>query len=564
MMVFDFEKLTISGDKKSHEFVFLFSDENSAFLNEQKRFMLSLKKDGLKAYTSFVFEQDGVRKHVLGQPETVSYNEIPDDTTGVDVHENRFVGDVADTMWELFNQSEEPVYKFSQTGIVKPTIRITPNKYQNIHFANEIAYILTKKLNEVYDMNISVAGFKEAPTNALIFAQMPWLLKEFRNNPTKSKLRVPSPFASKYYIEYFFTDNIVESINKFFKDQDIKTNKPLRKFVFSNLLIYFHGKHKISQIELRSAVMERYVSDFQTYRYKDEASNTVICYEYNELNLDVLSDLKFLSNILSPDCILEILQYHRENLKSHRSFSIRSSDERNFIDFMSKLSLSKRKRLLKDHIDHAAKAENLLNDTIRQYVAYSNPESIPKTLKQYYPNGLEIPKFQTLKELHDKMSAEYRKIVAEKDNVDIPYSDVELFLDGRVVDGYKIHLPKNGLDIVKWGAQMKHCIASYVQQAAQKNCVLLGLYKDGKCKYNAQISFRDPKNPVKSTISLMDVDSMEHITYYIGQIRGLRNQSAPDSVFKAMEAALDEMLKYGIEITSNESQCEDHQRTNAL
>jgi hypothetical protein len=133
---------------------------------------------------------------------------------------------------------------------------------------------------------------------------------------------------------------------------------------------------------------------------------------------------------------------------------------------------------------------HLLDDIRIQYEAYKDPDKIPRKLKEKYPDGLTYPKkVKTLKELHDKISQQYREIKAEAENKKIEYAENELVLDGLEVDGFKFVLPHESKTLVQWGADMKNCVASYADKAARKDCLLIGVEIDGALAYNIEMGF---------------------------------------------------------------------------
>ena len=171
---------------------------------------------------------------------------------------------------------------------------------------------------------------------------------------------------------------------------------------------------------------------------------------------------------------------------------------------------------------------NLIGDTRNQYDNYKNADSIPKILKDKFPNGLEIPeKWETIKELHDKISVNFRTIKAEAEAKDVPFNEEWLDFEGVQILDTILVLAKRTNQLVEWGQKLNNCIASYSDRAVDKKVVLFALYKDGEPLMAGELK---PSN------------------YDIVQLMMNRNQRAPDEYWKAVNKIWDAI--YSIEKTA--------------
>src|ERR1700677_1777396 len=171
---------------------------------------------------------------------------------------------------------------------------------------------------------------------------------------------------------------------------------------------------------------------------------------------------------------------------------------------------------------------NQLNDSRTQYDSYKSADSIPKILKDKFPNGLEIPeKWETIKELHDKISVSYRTIKAEGEAKDVPFNEEWLDFEGVQVLDTTLVLAKRTNQLVEWGQKLNNCIASYSDRAADKKVVLFALYKDGEPFIAGELKTSN---------------------YDIVQLMLNRNQRAPDEYWKAVNKIWDAI--YSIEKTA--------------
>lgn len=126
----------------------------------------------------------------------------------------------------------------------------------------------------------------------------------------------------------------------------------------------------------------------------------------------------------------------------------------------------------------------VLRDTAQMLLDYEDITSIPKTLKHLYPNGLTVDfKFKNLKELHDKLSIQYTIIKTEATRREIPVHMFYETLDGRNKNGLKLVVPRNTTQLALWGKLLNICVASYGDNAASGNTLLLGVEENHRIKY---------------------------------------------------------------------------------
>lgn len=146
-----------------------------------------------------------------------------------------------------------------------------------------------------------------------------------------------------------------------------------------------------------------------------------------------------------------------------------------------------------------------LGDVVNQFSEYKEANSIPGKLRTQYPNGLELPKnWKTLKELHDKVSADYNKIKAEDNNKVIEYSPTEFQLHGMVKENIELMLPSEGSVLVSWGKSQSHCVASYADRAAMKSCIIMGVKVDGVHTYTLELRSHEIQRPIKAEEQLVN------------------------------------------------------------
>lgn len=201
-------------------------------------------------------------------------------------------------------------------------------------------------------------------------------------------------------------------------------------------------------------------------------------YINHEINVDIFNDLSFAKELFDDI-------NHRYTLLENLKLRVHLGTYHKTAKFLKQnFTPQKILHLLAD----GGGGSGLLNDTIRQYNRYHIPESIPPRLKDKYPNGIKIPKnFKDIKELHDKISVQYNEIKGEDNNKSIPYSENEFRLHGFKIDNIELVLPSEGKTLVMWGKIFKNCVASYIDRAATKKLLIVGVKINGKLLYIVEV-----------------------------------------------------------------------------
>ena len=244
---------------------------------------------------------------------------------------------------------------------------------------------------------------------------------------------------------------------------------------------------------------------------------------YNEMliNINVINFLKITKGLYPIEVLAKVLNDKKGKQTLAGSLDTRCAD-------LIKLMSPKRRLIILDYMFTAA---YLLFDSARQYFEFNTPESIPGVLKHKYPNGIDIPKkFKNMTELHDPISKAYNEITAEKETLPIEYTEEELKLEvsSEKID---IRLPRETKEIVHYGLELKHCVASYADRAREKKCLILGIYVKGELKYNARLN--------KDTL----------VFYKIDELRGFKNCSPLPEDMEDIRALLSPFL---VEKTNSE------------
>lgn len=119
----------------------------------------------------------------------------------------------------------------------------------------------------------------------------------------------------------------------------------------------------------------------------------------------------------------------------------------------------------------------LLRDTYSQWNAHKDQIVFPE-------------RFKDLKELHDDISRQYRRIKDPDFEIPMTKTVLESGIDGLIHEGMQIVVPKNRYTLMEWGETMRNCIASYAKNASRKECLILGIYKEGILIYNIEVNRR--------------------------------------------------------------------------
>ena len=131
----------------------------------------------------------------------------------------------------------------------------------------------------------------------------------------------------------------------------------------------------------------------------------------------------------------------------------------------------------------ATEGFTLIEDTVRMLTILKRPDYIPECLRSALGNPYMVPKTQTLKELHDKLSRDFTTVEAEREKRPIELYEWEEVLDGFEFEELKFVVAKSTTDLALWGGELKNCVASYGDKAANKRCTIVAVYKSGVLSY---------------------------------------------------------------------------------
>ncbi len=267
------------------------------------------------------------------------------------------------------------------------------------------------------------------------------------------------------------------------------------------------------------------------------------CYE--DVNLEVLTYLRFVMDIFSNN-----IDHTQKFIQVKRTDGFKSSKK---IGKFLNENFSPKK--IFSLLGEADSTQGYLTDIVNQWNTYKDPDSIPSKLRSQYPNGLELPRFQTLKELHDKVSTDYNKIKAEDNNKTIPYTETEWQLHGLKKDGIELVLPSEGATLVTWGKEQNHCVASYAERAASKDCLIVGVKIYGKHLYTLEVRVQEHQIPVRPEPQIMSskdmfselpglekIERISKYSYSINQFYGYGNKTPEAYDDKAVRTTVKELL----------------------
>jgi len=268
-------------------------------------------------------------------------------------------------------------------------------------------------------------------------------------------------------------------------------------------------------------------------------SDTYIVFQRTEINTAIYDFLFFACRFFPLSYVYEMLDaYYRTNARpfhiNDRFIYPDSQQVRRCAAFFKERHPPKKmlKMLSGEPTDFS-----YLEDIRTQYEAFKTPESIPEKLKSKYPDGLLYPKkTKGLREIHDKISAQYREIQAEANNKKIKYSNKLAKLDGLQIDGFKFILPHETKTLVSWGREMKNCIASYGNRAVSGDSLLVGVEVGGKLTYNIEIGMI--RVYVGSIDKAKESDTKVDIRQFLGQSNSKPAQDIRDRIYAILQEAL--------------------------
>ena len=118
---------------------------------------------------------------------------------------------------------------------------------------------------------------------------------------------------------------------------------------------------------------------------------------------------------------------------------------------------------------YSSEADRYLHDTIRMW------NMIPEEVR-------ELPRGENnLRLIHDILSATQRKTAQSDYKLKIDKKAEKI--DGEVVNGMKIIIPKTNYELIEWGSLMSNCIGSY----GNSKTILLGIVKDHTLTYCLEV-----------------------------------------------------------------------------
>ena len=387
--------------------------------------------------------------------------------------------------------------------------------------SNAYIYMYPKMDQNAGNMMLSIIA-KELLTMALRQGMdVDYLLHSYRlmSTPDHVLQHLTSPFLMSYRQEHVLFHNAhlspklvtYNSIKGAIKSTFGRCNSTLLREVGKHLKGYMDAR-EISNVSVPNVGTASVTAVSSTsYTYSLGYGNT----GYYTNRSQVLIDLNALDVIKSAPHIFQTLDYQDKYIAfflnsgvytpysgvGYNSINLQS------IGLISMFQDNKKWRLLTEDSDsglppqgleqaHAPfmspwKNLNLLKDTYDQLTAYP-PDKVPPKIKDKYPAGLQLPeRWETIKDLHDKVSRDYNIIKAEVNNRDIEFDEYISLLDGTTVLDTELVLPKNTSQLVEWGRKLNNCIASYGDKVIRGDTYVFALYKNGEPFINGEISPTD-------------------------------------------------------------------------
>lgn len=87
-----------------------------------------------------------------------------------------------------------------------------------------------------------------------------------------------------------------------------------------------------------------------------------------------------------------------------------------------------------------------------------------------------------LKQIHDLLSITHSKVAQSDFELNVNKKAIEI--DGDMVNGMELCIPKTNYELIEWGTYMSNCIASY---SHSKN-ILIGVKHQGELKYCIEVN----------------------------------------------------------------------------
>lgn len=90
---------------------------------------------------------------------------------------------------------------------------------------------------------------------------------------------------------------------------------------------------------------------------------------------------------------------------------------------------------------------------------------------------------KSLRKLHDYLS----KALIPHTKKGIPLNQELEFLDGMVVEGFTIEVPKMSNDLIETSIELEHCVHTYKDRVRNGFCNVINLKKEGRRVYTLKI-----------------------------------------------------------------------------
>lgn len=120
-----------------------------------------------------------------------------------------------------------------------------------------------------------------------------------------------------------------------------------------------------------------------------------------------------------------------------------------------------------------------------EFVSYNFTDAITQ-LWEYKDKIIAPQDFKDMRDIHDNISLQYKRIGQEDYDFNIPERIEKL--DGIQLDNDIIIVPKTRHELLDWGQKMNNCIASYHKEFHTGRTIILGVKEDDKIKYNIEIN----------------------------------------------------------------------------
>ncbi len=120
----------------------------------------------------------------------------------------------------------------------------------------------------------------------------------------------------------------------------------------------------------------------------------------------------------------------------------------------------------------------VINSNDAYHTFYDSSRMYFKILEECYDNNIGLDfdfRKKNINEIHDKLTHMFNKI--NHKSRDIEYEEKTLELNDQIEE-YSVKLPKNTLELVNVGYEMKICVGSYADRAVSHGCSIVVCYKN--------------------------------------------------------------------------------------